>query len=123
MGISLDKNMAICGSGKKMKLECPNRSVVDNKVYCCPQCPGGGSVPNQSQLREEGEEMKRKMREKTEEVRRTINEGRKQAVKEKQDMMERIALKAQQNLEKTKPVETLKKYEETNSHTAKKKKE
>ena len=104
-----------------MKLECPNRSVVDNKVYCCPQCPGvksfsfhfaynpcgflfqGGSVPNQSLLREEGKEMRRKMREKMEEVRRTINEGRKKAVKEEQDMMERIALKTQQNLEKTKP--------------------
>jgi len=76
-GISLDKTMAVCGSGKKMKLECPNRSVVDNKVYCCPQCPGGGSAPKLSK-----QDMEKARTRAIEEM----NEIRKNALKVKQNL-------------------------------------
>jgi len=46
VGISLDEDLATCEDGKKMTLDCANRSLVDNKIYCCPECPKVDLDPN-----------------------------------------------------------------------------
>jgi len=38
-GVSVKNGFAICPNGKKMKIDCPNIKMNQNKVYCCPQCP------------------------------------------------------------------------------------
>merc|ERR1712215_637562 len=38
-GVSLKDGFAMCKNGKKMKIDCLNIKMNQNKVYCCPQCP------------------------------------------------------------------------------------